>query len=113
MTTETLNIEISWPETLDVPAGATVNAQIWVGTEAASYRLICDEDVAAPATTSPATIAFTYNTEDLLPVDAETVWDHFHTSPYLMHDGKRLSIARVAKISISEAQLSGWKIAIS
>lgn len=81
MTTETLNIEISWPETLDVPAGATVNAQIWVGTEAASYRLICDEDVAAPATTSPATIAFTYNTEDLLPVDAETVWDHFHTSP--------------------------------
>ena len=52
MTTETLNIEISWPETLDVPAGATVNAQIWVGTEAASYRLICDEDVAAPATTS-------------------------------------------------------------
>ncbi|WP_434518610.1 hypothetical protein [Pseudomonas sp. NFX1] len=113
MTTETLNIEVSWPDTLDVPAGATVNAQIWVGNEVASYRLISDSDVDAPATTSPATIAFTYDTEDLLPEDAETVWDHFHTSPYLMHDGKRLNIERVAKISVSDAQLSGWKIAIS
>ncbi|MGB8971122.1 MAG: hypothetical protein WCC62_01185 [Pseudomonas capeferrum] len=113
MTTETLNIEVSWPDTLDVPAGATVNAQIWVGNEVASYRLISDSDVDAPATTSPATIAFTYDTEDLLPEDAETVWDHFHTSPYLMHDGKRLNIGRVAKISVSDAQLSGWKIAIS
>lgn len=113
MTAETLNIEVSWPETLAVPAGATVNAQIWVGNELAGYRMISDGDVRSPATTSPATIEFTYETEELLPEDAETVWDHFHTSPYLMHDGKRLNINRAAQISVAEAQQSGWKIAIS
>ena len=40
MATETLKIEISWPDTLKVPAGATVNAQLWLGTAIADYRMI-------------------------------------------------------------------------
>ncbi|MFJ4456990.1 hypothetical protein ACIP1G_24320 [Pseudomonas sp. NPDC089392] len=113
MATETLKIEISWPDTLEVPAGATVNAQLWVGTEIADYRMITDGDACAPAGTSPATLEITYDAEDLLPDNAETVWDYLHIAPYLMHDGKRLNIARVAKVGIEEARLSGWKIAIS
>lgn len=113
MATETLKIEISWPDTLEVPAGATVNAQLWVGTEIADYRMISDGDASAPAITSPATLEITYDTEDLLPNSVETTWDHFRASPYLMHDGKRLNISRVARITIEEARKSGWKVAIS
>ena len=113
MATETLKIEISWPDTLKVPAGATVNAQLWVGTAIADYRMISDGDASAPAVTSPAKLEITYDTEDLRPGSADTAWDHFRTAPYLMHDGKRLNIARVAKISIEEARKSGWKVAIS
>lgn len=113
MATETLKIEISWPDTLKVPAGATVNAQLWLGTAIADYRMISDGDASAPAVSSPVTLEIAYDTEDLLPDSVDTTWDHFRASPYLMHDGKRLNIARVAKISIEEARKSGWKVAIS
>ncbi|MGY4526026.1 hypothetical protein [Pseudomonas sp. UBA4617] len=113
MTTETLKIEISWPDTLKVPAGATVNAQLWVGTANADYCMISDGDASAPAVTSPATLEISYDTKDLLPGSAETTWDYFRTAPYLMHDGKRLNISRIAKITIEEARKSGWKIAIA
>ena len=113
MATETLKIEISWPETLEVPAGATVNAQVWVGTELADYRMITDGDVDAPVEGSPTILEINYDAADLLPDDAETVWDYFRTAPYLMHEGKRLNIPRVAKVRIEEASQSGWKIALS
>ncbi len=67
----------------------------------------------APAVSSPVTLEIAYDTEDLLPDSVDTTWDHFRASPYLMHGGKRLNIARVAKISIEEARKSGWKVAIS
>ncbi|MBK4994326.1 hypothetical protein IAE39_002500 [Pseudomonas sp. S37] len=112
MATETLKIEISWPASIEVPEGATVNAQVWVGTETADYRMISDGDICAPAATSPATLELTYDSEDLQS-DSATAWNYLRTSPYLMHNGKRLNIARLAKVSIEEARQSGWKIAIS
>ncbi|WP_449431486.1 hypothetical protein [Pseudomonas putida] len=108
-----VKIEISWPADLQVPAGSTANVQMWVGNESASYRMISDGDLSVPAETSPATVEFSYDPADLIPDDSSVTWGYFHTSPYLMHDGKRLNIERTAKISIDDAMQSGWQITIS
>ena len=113
MSTETLKIEVSWPESLDVPAGATVNVQLWVGNEISFYRMLSDDDVSVPATASPTVLEIQYDPQDLVPDDSTTTWGHFHTAPYLMHDGKRLNNAKSVKASIDEAKREGWKIAIA
>ncbi|EKT4524456.1 hypothetical protein QEM13_003751 [Pseudomonas putida] len=113
MSTETLQIEISWPESMHVPAGATANVQLWVGNEISFYRMLSDGDVSVPASSSPAVLEIAYDPQALVPDDSTATWGHFHTAPYLMHDGKRLNIARTVKVSIDEAKRDGWKIALS
>lgn len=110
MSNETLKIEISWPASITVPEGATINAQLWAGNANAGYSMIGELDASAPATTSPASLEIPYSQEDLQSYDGKTTWDHFHTAPYLLHDGKRLNISYAEKISIADAKANGWKI---
>ncbi|MBS3186628.1 MULTISPECIES: hypothetical protein [unclassified Pseudomonas] len=110
MSSETLRIEISWPASMTVPAGATINAQLWAGNASAGYSLIGDLDASAAAVSSPAILEIPYSQEDLQSHDGKTTWDYFHTSPYLAHDNKRLNIGYAQKISIADAKANGWKI---
>ncbi|WP_085675246.1 MULTISPECIES: hypothetical protein [unclassified Pseudomonas] len=112
MSSETLKIEISWPASMAVPAGATVNAQLWVGNASAGYSMIGELDASADAVSSPTTLEIPYSPDDLQSSDGDTTWDHFHTSPYLAHDGKRLNISYSEKISIADAKANGWKITL-
>ncbi|MDH0303999.1 MULTISPECIES: hypothetical protein [unclassified Pseudomonas] len=113
MSSTTLKMEISWPASLAVPAGATVNAQLWVGSDTAFYRMISAGDCSAPADSSPTVLEISYDPQELTPDDASTTWGYFHTSPYLMHEGKRLNVERLAKIDIEQVNDGVWKVNLS
>ncbi|MDH0648402.1 hypothetical protein N5D48_08460 [Pseudomonas sp. GD03858] len=113
MSNETLKMEISWPESLTVPAGTTINAQLWVGNETAPYRMISAGDCSAPANGSPTLLEIAYAPQELTPADADTTWGHFHASPYLMHEGRRLNVERLEKIGIEQGKAGVWKVSLS
>jgi hypothetical protein len=112
MSNETLKIEISWPASMAVPEGATINAQLWAGNASAGYTMIGELDASTAAGSSPATLEIPYSQEDLQSYDGKTTWDYFHTAPYLAHDSKRLNISYAEKISIADAKANGWKITL-
>lgn len=110
MSSETLKLEISWPASMAVPEGATINAQLWAGNASAGYNLIGELDASAAASSSPATLEIAFSQDDLQSYDGKTTWDYFHTSPYLAHGNKRLNISYTEKISVANAKANGWKI---
>ncbi|MCE5985890.1 hypothetical protein SE916_18460 [Pseudomonas sp. 5FOS] len=111
MTTETLKIEVSWPETQEIPDGSTIELQLWAGDENASYSMI-DVEICKPAVTSPVTFEVPVNVQELQIEDGTSSWDYFHTSPRLVQGGLIKNIAYAEKISVAEALASGWKMSL-
>ncbi|MCI0912952.1 MULTISPECIES: hypothetical protein [Pseudomonas] len=111
MSKETLTIEVSWPASLAVPEGSTIDLQLWAGNEQAGYSMI-DGEFSTPATTSPATLEISYDSQDLQSQDGTTTWEYFHTSPRLVQGGFIKNIAHAEKISVAQTKGAAWKMAL-
>ncbi|MDD0976929.1 hypothetical protein [Pseudomonas fontis] len=106
-----INLELTWPETLEIPKGTKAYATLWVGNEATFYRDLLDADASAPVTASPTTLEVAFDPAHLHPDAADTTWGYLHATAYLVSNGKRITRSRLHKRRVGDNDT--WKIELS